>query len=82
MARLVPVTGNFPEFRQPESYLAVDEHDSPLFLSMVSDDPVDSTRLSVHIDSDSRPTCRRVSGPDIHLISRLCAWFVLQVEDR
>ena len=82
MARLVPGTGDFQEFRQPESCLAVDKHDSPLLLSMVSDDPVDSTRLLLHVDTDSRPACRRFPGPDIYFISRLCAWFVLQVEGR
>ena len=68
MARLVPGTGNFPEFRQPESYLAVDKHVGPLLLPVVSDDPVDSTRLPVHVDSDSRPAGRRFTGPIIHFI--------------
>jgi hypothetical protein len=49
---------------------------------MVSDDPVDSTRLPLHVDSDSRPGCRRFHGPVIHFISRLRAWFVLQAAGR
>jgi len=77
VARLVPGTGNFQKFRQPESYQAVDKHDSSLLRAMVSDDPLDSARLPLHVDSDSRPGCRRFHGPLIHFISRLRAWFVL-----
>ena len=82
MARLVPGTGNFQKFRQPESHLAVDKHDSPLLRSMVFDDSVDSTRPLLHVDTYSRPACRRFHGPVIHFISRLCAWFVLQAAGR
>ena len=82
MARLVLGTGNFQRFRQPESCLAVDKHDSPLLRPMVSDDPFDSTRLPLHVDSDSRPSGRRFHGPVIHFISRLCAWVVLQAAER
>ena len=82
MARLVPGTGNFQIFRQPESHLAVDKHDSSLLRLMVSDDPVDSTQLLLRVDSDSRLACRCFHGPVIHFISRLCAWFVLQAEGR
>ena len=77
MARLVPGTGNFQKFRQPESYLAVDKHDNPLLRPMVSDDPVDSIRLLLRVDSDSRLACRRFYGKIVHFIPRLCAWFVL-----
>jgi hypothetical protein len=77
-----PVMATFSKFRQPESYLAVDKHDRPLLWPMVSDDPVDSTRLPLHVDSDSRPGCRRFHGPVIHFISRLRAWFVLQTAGR
>ena len=55
---------------------------SPLLRPMVSDDPFDSTRLPLHVDSDSRPGCRRFHGPVIHFISRLRAWFVLQAAGR
>ncbi len=82
MARLVPGNGNSQKFRHPESYLAVDKHDNPLLRPMVSDDPFDSTRLPLHVDSDSRPGCRRFHGPVIHFISRLRAWFVLQAAGR
>ena len=82
MARLVSGIGNFQEFRKPECCLAVDKHDSPLLRLMVSDDPVDSTRLRLHVDSDSRPARRRFHGPLIHFIPRLCAWFVLQSSRR
>ena len=82
MARLVPGTGNFQKFRHPESYQAVDKHDNPILRPMVSDDPFDSTRLPLHVDSDSRPFGRRFHGPVIHFISLLCAWFVLQVAGR
>ena len=82
MARLVPGACSFQKFRQPQGYLAVDKHDSPILRPMVSDDPVNSTRLPVHVDSDSRPGCRRFHGPVIHFISRLRAWFVLQAAGR
>ena len=68
MARLVPGTGNFQKFRQPESHLAVNKNDSPLLRPMVSDDPVDSTRIVLYVDADSRPACGRVHGPVIHFI--------------
>ena len=82
MARLVSGACSFQKFRQPQGYLAVDKHDRPLLRPMVSDDPVDSTRLLLHVDSDSRPGCRRFHGPVIHFISRLRAWFVLQAAGR
>ena len=66
MARMAPNTGNFQKFRQVESHLAIDKHDSPLLRPMVSDDPVDSTRLLLHVDAESRPACGRVHGPVIH----------------
>jgi phospholipid/cholesterol/gamma-HCH transport system ATP-binding protein len=37
-----------------------------------------SNRIPVHVDSDSRPGCRRFHGPVIHFISRLRAWFVIR----
>lgn len=82
MARLVPVVGHFQEFRKSECCLAVDKHVSPLLRLMVSDDPVDSTRLLLRVDSDSRLARRRFRGPAIHFIPRLCAWFVLQSSRR
>ena len=69
MARLVSYIENILGLQYSESHLAADKHDNPLFLFMVSDDPIDTTWLSVYIDAASHPDSRRLLGLNVHFVS-------------